>query len=115
METEHLSGQSGASPAAEADLACTIEQLPSHMRLMVLLLAQTVSPSVDKRMTKKRGKVALEQVATMKVAVTHSSFREILLTFPGIMSLLIVFSLFNAGRYDGWLGSPRLLEAPQPG
>ena len=50
-ETDHLSGQCGASLAAEADLASTIEQLPSHLRLMVLLLAQTVSLSVKGRMT----------------------------------------------------------------
>ena len=65
-------------------------------------------------MTEKRGKAALEQVDNMMVAVSHSLFREILLVFPSVMSSLIVFSLFNAGHYGGCLGSPRLLEAPQP-
>ena len=50
-------------------------------------------------MIKKRGKAALEQAANVMVAVSHSLIRKILLTFPGIMSLLIFFSLFNAGHY----------------
>ena len=66
-------------------------------------------------MTEKRGKAALEQAASMMVAVSHFSFREILLVFSSVMSLLIVFSLFNAGSYGDWLGSLRLLEAPRPG
>ena len=66
-------------------------------------------------MTEKRGKTALEQAASMMVAVSHSSFREILLVFSSVMSLLIIFSLFNAGCYGGCSGSLRLLEAPRPG
>ena len=32
-------------------------------------------------MTEKKGKATLEQAASMMVVVSHSSFREILLTF----------------------------------
>ena len=91
-ETDHPSGQRGASPTAEANLASTIKQLLSHLRLMVSLLARTVSPSVEERMTEKSGKSALEQTANMMVAVNHSSFRGILLVFSSVMSLLIAFS-----------------------
>ena len=79
------------------------------------LLAQTVSLSVEGRMIEKRMKTALEQATSMMVAVSHFPFREILLVFSSVMSLLIVFSLFNTGRYGDCFGSLRLLEAPRPG
>ena len=63
-------------------------------------------------MTKKMGKVALEQAASMMVAVSYSLSKEILLTFPSVTSSLTVFSLVNAGRYGGGLGSPKLLKTP---
>ena len=93
-ETNQPSGQRGASPAAKADLASNIEQLLSHLRSMVSLLARTVSPFVEGRMTEKRRKATLEQATTMMVAVSHFPFREILLVFSRVMSSLIVFSLF---------------------
>ena len=63
-------------------------------------------------MTEKRGKTALEQAASMMVAVSHSSFREILLVFSSVMSSLITLSLLIARHNDGGLGSPRLLKTP---
>ena len=80
---------------------------------MVLLLAGIVfPPSVEGKMTEKRGKVALEQAANMMVAVSYSSFKKTLITFSSVMSSLIAFPLSNAGCYGSGLGSPRLLEAP---
>ena len=114
-ETDHPSGQRRASMGVETDLASTIEQLLSHLRAMVSLLARTVTPSVEGRMMEKKGKATLEQVASMMVAVSHSLLREILLTFLDVMSTLIVFSVFNVGRYGSGLGSPRLLKAPRLG
>ena len=73
-EAGHPSNQHGVSTAAEIDLTSTIEKLPSHLRLMVSLLAQTVAPSMEGRMMAKRGKAALEQIASMMVMVSHSSF-----------------------------------------
>ena len=78
-ETDHHSGQRGASTVPEADLASTIEQLPSHLWLMVSLVALTVTPFVEGRMIENRGKVS------------HLLLREILLISPGVMSLMIVF------------------------
>ena len=63
----------------EADLAFTIEKLPSHLRLMVSLVALTVTPFVEGRMIENRGKVS------------HLLLKEILLISPGVMSSMIVF------------------------
>ena len=97
IETDHPSGQRGASIGVEADLASTIEQLQSHLRSMMTLLARTVTPSVEGRMTEKRGKATLEQATSMMVAVGHSLLKESLPTFLGVISSLIAFSLFIAG------------------
>ena len=48
---------------------------------MVSLLALTITPSVERKMMEKRGRAALNQAASMMVAVSHSSFRNILLNF----------------------------------
>ena len=79
---------------------------------MVSLLAQIVSPSVEGKMTEKRGKAALEQVVSMMVSVSYSSFKKTLFIFWSVMSSLIAFPLYNVGCNGGGLGSPRLLEAP---
>ena len=73
-ETGQSSDQRGASTAAEADLTSIIEQLPSHLRSMVSLLARTVTPSVEGRMMEKRGKIALKKAAIMMVVISHSLF-----------------------------------------
>ena len=79
---------------------------------MVSLLAQTDSPPVEGRMTENKGKVALEQAISMMVAVSHSSFRGILLVFSSVMSSLIAFSLLIVGRNGCGLGPLGLLETP---
>ena len=76
MEADHSFEQWGSSTAVESDLTSIIGQLPSHLQLMVTLLARTVSPSVEGKMMEKRGKDALEQVASMMVAVRYSSFEK---------------------------------------
>ena len=85
-ETDRPSGQRGASTATGIDLASTIERLPPHLRSMVSLLAQTVTPSVEGKMMEKRGRAALDQVASMMVAVSQFSFRKLLLTFTCILT-----------------------------
>ena len=90
-ETDRLSGQRGASTATETDLASTIERLPPHLRLMVSLLAWTVTPSVEGKMMEKIGKATLDQATSMMVVVSQFSFRKILLTFRCILRSLTPF------------------------
>ena len=69
-ETDRPSGQRGASTATETDLASTIEQLLPHLRLMISLLVWTVTSSMEGKMMEKRGMAALDQAASMIVAVS---------------------------------------------
>ena len=80
-EADHPSGQHRATTTTEADLASTIQWLLPHLQSMVSLLAQTVTPSVEGKMMEKRGRVALDQAASMMVAVSHPSFTKIALPF----------------------------------
>ena len=73
-ETDRPSGQLGASTATETDLASTIERLLPHLCSMVSLLAQTVTLSVEGKMIEKTGRAALDQAASMMVAVSQFSF-----------------------------------------
>ena len=70
-EADRLSGQHEPSTPAETDLASTIERLPPHLPSMVLLLARTVTPSVEGKMMEKRGRATLDQAASMMVAISH--------------------------------------------
>ena len=80
-EADRPNGQRGASAPAEADLAFTIERLLPHLRSMVSLLARTVTPSIEGKIMEKRGRAALDQAASMIVAIRHSSFIKVLLIF----------------------------------
>ena len=73
-EIDRPSGQRGGSTATKTDLASTIEQLLPHLRSMVSLLAQTVTPSVEGKMMEKTGRAALDQAASMMVVVSQFSF-----------------------------------------
>ena len=80
-EVDHPSEQRGSSTAANADLTSIIGQLPLHLQSMVTLLAPTISPSVEGKMMEKMGKDALQQAASMMVAVSYSSFEKTFFTF----------------------------------
>ena len=51
---------SGKGIAADANMASTIGQLPSHLQPMVTLLAKMTFPSKEGKLREKRGKNALE-------------------------------------------------------
>ena len=102
-EADRLSGQCGASAPAETELASTIERLPPHLRSMVSLLAQTVTPSVEGKMMEKRGRATLDQAASMMVAVSHSSFRKILLIFKCLeIADLFLFVFLQGAMAVAW-------------
>ena len=109
-EVDHRTRKREAFTAIDADLTSVIGQLPSHLWSMVSLLAQTVSPSVEGKMMKKRGKATLEQATSMLVAISYSSFKKTLLTFSSVVSSLIVFLLSNVGCYGSGLGSLRFIK-----
>ena len=86
-----LSERQVSLTAADADLASTIGQLPSDLQLMVTLLARMFSPVVEGKMMEKRGKDALDQAASIMVAVSYSF--SVYFLFLKCCELALYFSL----------------------
>ena len=96
-----------ASPiAVDADLASTIELLPSHLQPMVTLLARKVSPSVEGKMMEKIRKDAFNQAANMMVAVSYSS--SVHFFFQSVVSSLFTFLFVQRRALWRWPGLTKI-------